>query len=219
MCGLAALFSYHSDGPKVDQLELKLINDRMVRRGPDGEGFWYSDDGRVGLSHRRLAIIDLSETGYQPMALATQNLRYHITYNGEIYNFRALRSDLQAQGYAFITQSDTEVLLRLYECYGTDMVHHLRGMFALVIWDSEQREMFMSRDPFGIKPLYYADNGRILRIASQVKALLAGGSIDLEPEPAGHVGYFLTGSVPEPYTLYRAIKASYISKGSVSASL
>jgi asparagine synthase (glutamine-hydrolysing) len=207
MCGLAALFSYHSDGPKVDQSELKLINDRMIRRGPDGEGFWYSDDGRVGLAHRRLAIIDLSETGHQPMSLATQNQRYYITYNGEIYNFRALRSDLQAQGYAFITQSDTEVLLRLYECYGADMVHHLRGMFALVIWDSEQHEMFMSRDPFGIKPLYYADNGQILRIASQVKALLAGGAINLEPEPAGHVGYFLTGSVPEPYTLYQAIKA------------
>ena len=207
MCGLAALFSYHLDGPKVDQLELKLINDRMVRRGPDGEGFWYSDDGRVGLAHRRLAIIDLTETGHQPMALATQNQRYYITYNGEIYNFRTLRSNLQAQGYAFITQSDTEVLLRLYECYGTDMVHYLRGMFALVIWDAEQHEMFMSRDPFGVKPLYYADNGQMLRIASQVKALLAGGGIDLEPEPAGHVGYFLTGSVPEPYTLFRAIKA------------
>lgn len=207
MCGLAALFSYHLNAPKIDQLELKLINDRMLQRGPDGEGFWYSDDGLVGLAHRRLAIIDLSETGNQPMALGTQNQRYHITYNGEIYNFRALRSDLQTQGYVFVTQSDTEVLLRLYELYGSDMVHHLRGMFALVIWDAEQREMFMARDPFGIKPLYYSDNGQTIRIASQVKALLAGGAIDLKPEPAGHVGYFLMGSVPEPYTLYRAIKA------------
>ena len=207
MCGLAALFSYHSDAPKVDQLELKLINDRMIRRGPDGEGFWWSDDGCVGLAHRRLAIIDLSEMAHQPMALVTQNHRYIITYNGEIYNFRALRRDLEAQGYAFVTQSDTEVLLRLYECYGSDMVEHLRGMFALVIWDTEQRDLFMARDPFGIKPLYYADDGQTLRIASQVKALLAGGAINLEPEPAGHAGYFLTGSVPEPYTLYRAIKA------------
>ncbi len=207
MCGLAALFSYHSDAPKIDQLELKLINDRMVRRGPDGEGYWYSDDGRVGLAHRRLAIIDLSEMAHQPMGLTTQNQRYLITYNGEIYNFRALRKDLKAQGYEFVTQSDTEVLLRLYECYGSDMVEHLRGMFALVIWDSKLRDLFMARDPFGIKPLYYADNGKTLRVASQVKALLAGGAIDLEPEPAGHVGYFLTGSVPEPYTLYRAVKA------------
>ena len=188
MCGLAALFSYRSDAPKVDQLELKLINDRMVRRGPDGEGFWYSDDGRVGLSHRRLAIIDLSEMAHQPMGLATQNRRYLITYNGEIYNFRALRSDLQTQGYAFVTQSDTEVLLRLYERYGSNMVYHLRGMFALVIWDTEKREMFITRDPFGIKPLYYADNGRTFRAASQVKALLAGGAASTGRAGGGGTG-------------------------------
>lgn len=207
MCGFAALFSYHSYAPKIDQSELKLINDRMLRRGPDGEGFWYSDDGRVGLAHRRLAIIDLTATGHQPMSLPTQNERYHITYNGEIYNFRALRSDLEAEGFEFVTQSDTEVLLRLYERHGPDMVQLLRGMFALVIWDSQERDLYMARDPFGIKPLYYADDGRTVRIASQVKALLAGGAIDQEPDPAGHAGYFLMGSVPEPYTLYRAIKA------------
>lgn len=95
MCGLAALFAYHSDAPGVNRTELKSINDQMFRRGPDGEGFWYSDDGRVGLAHRRLAIIDLSETGHQPMALETQNQRYHITYNGEIYNFRVLRAELE----------------------------------------------------------------------------------------------------------------------------
>lgn len=206
MCGLAALFAYHSDAPAIDRNELKLINDRMIRRGPDGEGFWYSDDGRVGLAHRRLAIIDLSETGHQPMSLPTQNQRYHITYNGEIYNFQALRRELESQGLEFVTQSDTEILLRLYERDGPDMLHRLRGMFALVIWDSQERSLFMARDPFGIKPLYYADDGRTLRMASQVKALLAGGAIDRAPEPAGHVGYFIMGSVPEPYTLYRAIK-------------
>jgi len=207
MCGLAALFAYHTDAPGVDRNELKLINDRMIRRGPDGEGFWYSDDGRVGLAHRRLAIIDLSETGHQPMSLPTQNRRYHITYNGEIYNFRVLRRELEAQGFEFVTQSDTEILLRLYERDGPDMLQRLRGMFALVIWDSDERSLFMARDPFGIKPLYYADDGRTLRMASQVKALLAGGAIDRVPEPAGHAGYYLMGSVPEPYTLYRAIKS------------
>ncbi len=207
MCGLAALFAYHSDAPGVDRNELKLINDRMIRRGPDGEGFWYSDDGRVGLAHRRLAIIDLSETGHQPMSLPTQNRRYHITYNGEIYNFRVLRREMEAQGYEFVTQSDTEILLRLYERDGPEMLHRLRGMYGLVIWDSQERSLFMARDPFGIKPLYYADDGRTVRVASQVKALLAGGAIDRSPEPAGHAGYFVLGSVPEPYTLYRAIRS------------
>ncbi len=207
MCGFAALFAYHSDAPAVDRGELQRINDQMVRRGPDGEGFWYSDDGRVGLAHRRLAIIDLSVTGHQPMSLPTQNRRYHITYNGEIYNFQALRQEMEQQGYAFVTQSDTEILLRLYERDGPDMVHRLRGMFALVIWDEQERDVFLARDPFGIKPLYYADDGHTLRMASQVKALLAGGAIDRQPEPAGHVGYFVTGSVPEPYTLFKSIKA------------
>ncbi len=207
MCGIAALFAYHSDAERVDRDELQRINDQMHRRGPDGAGFWYSDDGRVGLAHRRLAIIDLTETGHQPMSLVTQKRRYHITYNGEIYNYRALLKQLEEQGYRFVTQSDTEVLLRLYERDGSDMVQHLRGMFALVIWDSRERTLFLARDPFGIKPLYYADDGRTLRMASQVKALLAGEKIDKAPEPAGHVGFFVTGSVPEPYTLYRAIKA------------
>lgn len=207
MCGFAALFAYHSKAPDVDRQELKSINDQMYRRGPDGEGFWYSDDNRIGLAHRRLAIIDLSETGHQPMSLPTQNRRYHITYNGEIYNFRVLRSEMEQQGYEFVTQSDTEILLRLYERDGVQMVDKLRGMFALVIWDAQERDLFLARDPFGIKPLYYADDGRTLRMASQVKALLAGGAIDRQPEPAGHVGYFVTGSVPEPYTLYKAIKA------------
>ncbi|NQW00586.1 MAG: asparagine synthase (glutamine-hydrolyzing) [Rhodospirillales bacterium] len=207
MCGIAALFAYHSEAPGVAHGELQAINDHMVRRGPDGEGFWYGPDDRVGLAHRRLAIIDLSATGHQPMSLATQNQRYHITYNGEIYNFHALRDGMEQQGYRFVTQSDTEVLLRLYERDGADMVNRLRGMFALVIWDAQDQALFLARDPFGIKPLYYADDGRTLRAASQVKALLAGGAVERSPEPAGHVGYFLTGSVPEPYTLYKAIKA------------
>lgn len=191
----------------MDRQELQKINDRMLRRGPDGEGFWYSEDGRVGLAHRRLAIIDLSESGHQPMSLPTQNRRFHITYNGEIYNFQALRKELEAQGTAFVTASDTEVILRLYERHGADMLSKLRGMFAIAIWDEQDRSLFLARDPFGIKPLYYSDDGRTLRTASQVKALLAGGGVDQTPEPAGHVGFFLMGSVPEPHTLYRAIKA------------
>jgi len=210
MCGLCALFAYTSDAPPVDTVELLKINDAMTRRGPDGEGKWFSDDGRVGLAHRRLAIIDLSDAGAQPMALAApdnQKPRYHITYNGEIYNFRSLRDTLIQQGVTFTTESDTEVLLRLYEREGEAMLSRLRGMFALVIWDEHKRELFLARDAYGIKPLYYADDGQTFRAASQVKALLAGGRIKTTPSAAGHTGFFLFGSVPEPHTLFNEIKA------------
>jgi len=210
MCGLAALFAYHDDAPPVDEAELRVINAAMTARGPDGEGHWTSDDGRVGLAHRRLAIIDLSDAGAQPMVYrpgGAAGPAYHITYNGEIYNFRALRAELEAEGARFQSESDTEVLLHLYHRDGAGMVERLRGMFALAIWDEARRGMLLARDPFGIKPLYYADDGRSLRIASQVKALHAGGRAGSGVNAAGHVGFFLMGVVPEPHTLYADIKA------------
>ena len=210
MCGLCALYAYGEDAPPVDAAELKSINDAMFKRGPDGEGSWISDDHRVGLAHRRLAIIDLSDAAAQPMAMKGPDgspPRYHITYNGEIYNFRELRRGLEQRGVVFSTESDTEVILRLYEHEGVDMLPKLRGMFAIVIWDSVDRSLFLARDPYGIKPLYYADDGHTLRAASQVKALLAGGNIDTSPRPAGHVGYFLFGSVPDPHTLFAGVSA------------
>lgn len=205
MCGLAAIFSYTSSAPPVDQAELLRIRESMINRGPDGAGLWVSDDKRTGLAHRRLAIIDLSDAGAQPMFTPDGTLS--IVFNGEIYNFRELRLSLEAKGYRFRSHSDTEVLLHLYQEYGRDMVHHLRGMYTFAIWDERQRGLFLARDPFGIKPLYYADNGSTIRVASQVKALLKGGKIDTTPEPAGHVGFYLWGHVPEPYTLYKGIRA------------
>src|SRR5262249_5080308 len=129
------------------------------------------------------------------------------TFNGEIYNYRALRRDLKAKGRIFRSQSDTEVLLHLYATRGEAMVHDLRGMFAFAIWDAAKRYLFLARDPYGIKPLYYADDGRTFRFASQVKAVPAGGNITQDAEPAGQVGFYLFGSVPEPFTTYRAIGA------------
>jgi len=209
MCGIAALFAYHSDAPPVAPRELEAINDAMRRRGPDGAGLWVDDAARVGLAHRRLAIIDLTEAGAQPMRLASETgaPRYWITYNGEIYNFRELRAELEAAGAGFTTQSDTEVILRLFERHGPAMLPKLRGMFAMAIWDADERTLFLARDPFGIKPLYYADDGRTFRCASQVKALVADGVVATDPDPAGHVGFFLFGSVPEPHTLYRSVRA------------
>jgi asparagine synthase (glutamine-hydrolysing) len=139
--------------------------------------------------------------------MATADESLVVTFNGEIYNYRELRAGLENKGYRFRSSSDTEVLLYLYAEHGAEMVRHLRGMYAFAIWDSRRQGLFLARDPFGIKPLYLADDGATLRVASQVKALLAGRKINTSPEPAGHVGFFLWGHVPEPYSLYRGIRS------------
>jgi asparagine synthase (glutamine-hydrolysing) len=130
-----------------------------------------------------------------------------VVFNGEIYNYPELRAELEARGVRFRTTSDTEVLLHLYARDGTEMVHRLQGMFAFAIWDEQRRGLLLARDPYGIKPLYTANDGWTFRFASQVKALLAGGRVSRDPEPAGHVGFYLFGSVPEPFTLYRDIRS------------
>ena len=132
MCGINGIFAYGDSAPPIDEAELLRTRERMQRRGPDGAGAWVSADRRVGLAHRRLAIIDLAESGAQPMTTADGRLT--ITFNGEIYNYRELRRELEVKGYAFRSQSDTEVLLHLYADRGADMVHALRGMFAFGIW-------------------------------------------------------------------------------------
>lgn len=204
MCGIAGLFSYSASATNIDRDELRAIRDHMQARGPDGFGEWFSDDGRVALGHRRLSIIDLSDRAAQPMKSADG--RYVISFNGEIYNYRELRQQLDPRKYEFRTESDTEVLLHLYAEKGAAMLQDLRGMFAFAIWDNTRRSLFLARDAFGIKPLYYADDGKCFRFASQVKAMLKG-NVERSPEPAGHVGFYLWGSVPEPYTLYKKIRA------------
>ena len=205
MCGIVAIFAYGAAAPKVQPDELRGIRDRMGRRGPDGAGEWFSANGRVALGHRRLSIIDLRSIADQPMA--HDGGRLQIVFNGEIYNYKALRDELIQKGHQFRTTSDTEVILQLYDREGPACVRRLRGMFAFAIWDQVRQGILLARDPLGIKPLYIADDGHTLRIASQVKALLAGGQIDTRPEPAGHAGFFLWGYVPDPYTLYRGIRA------------
>jgi asparagine synthase (glutamine-hydrolysing) len=204
MCGIAAIFAYDHSAPGVNEGELVSIRDYMAKRGPDGAGLWFDPARRVGFGHRRLAIIDISPGGAQPMLLPEKKLA--IIFNGEIYNYRELRAGLEQKGHQFHSTSDTEVLLHLYAEYGEVMLDKLRGMFAFAIWDGAKKSLFLARDPFGIKPLYWADDGKTFRAASQVKALLAGGKIDTSPEPAGHVGFFLWGHIPAPYSLYRSIR-------------
>jgi asparagine synthase (glutamine-hydrolysing) len=205
MCGIAGIYAYHYAANQVDRAELRHIRDHMARRGPDGLGEWYSSDDRVGFGHRRLTIIDLSERGAQPMVSVDGKLV--ITFNGEIYNYRELRASLEARGRTFRSESDTEVLLHLYAEKGAAMVRELRGMFAFALWDADKAGLLLVRDPYGIKPLYYADDGWTLRFASQVKALLNGGKVSRNPEPAGWVGFCLFGSVPEPFTTFQEVRA------------
>src|SRR2546428_2652198 len=205
MCGIAVISPFHPQAPPLDPEELHCIREAMAHRGPDGAGTWLSSDHSVALAHRRLSILDLSDAGTQPMHSADGRLS--IVFNGAIYNFRALRQHLEARGHRFRSTSDTEVILALYREKGPALVHDLRGMFAFALWDADRQGILLARDPFGIKPLYIADDGRTLRFASQVKALLKGGAVDTAPEPAGSVGFVIWGTVPEPYTLYPGIRS------------
>ena len=201
MCGLVACFG--KPGAAMEPAPLKRALDRMHNRGPDAEGVW--QEPGVWLGHRRLAILDLDERANQPMRSACG--RYVIVFNGEIYNFRELRGELAAKGFAFRTSSDTEVLLALFAQEGAAMLPRLRGMFALVIWDSVARRAFAARDPYGIKPLYWAQTDDGVLLASQVKALLATGKVSRAPCALGQAGFWLLGSVAEPHTWYRDIRA------------
>src|SRR3954452_33707 len=203
MCGINAIFAYGGVAPAVDRDEVIATRECMLSRGPDAGDAWFSDDGRVGLGHRRLAIIDLSPGGAQPKHFG----QLTIIFNGEIYNYRELRAQLEARGRRFTSQSDTEVLLQLYDEKQEAMLGELRGMFSLALWDGARKRMLLARDPYGIKPLYYADDGGTLRVASQVRALVGTGTVSTQFDPAGAVGFFLRGTVPEPFTMYRAIRA------------
>lgn len=206
MCGISGCLSRSSS------FSSKNINDfltnssfSMISRGPDSSGLWMNDKGNVGFAHRRLSIIETSDLGSQPMK--DKKTGNTIVFNGEIYNFYFLKQQLQKKGITFISNSDTEVLLKLYEVYGEKMLPMLRGMFSFAIWDQSKQEILLARDHFGIKPLYYYEDDHKFQFASQVKAILSDSRGKFEMEPAGLVGFYLWGHIPEPFTLYKNIYA------------
>jgi asparagine synthase (glutamine-hydrolysing) len=201
MCGLIAFLRPAGEVATLAALQPAL--NLMQRRGPDAEGLW-SDEG-CALGHRRLAIIDLETRAQQPMHSACG--RYVIAFNGEIYNFRDLRSQLAAAGFLCRTSSDTEVILALFAREGEGMLPKLRGMFSFVIWDRVAKRAFAARDPYGIKPLYIAHTAQGVLLASQVRALMATGLVSQAPCARGQAGFWMLGSVPEPHTWYRDIQA------------
>jgi asparagine synthase (glutamine-hydrolysing) len=170
MCGIAGIFSFSGN---ANEIEVRKMTDTLIHRGPDGEGVWKNPTSHVCLGHRRLSIIDLSESGNQPMHFADG--RYTITYNGEIYNYLELKEELQKKGYRFVSTSDTEVLLALYDLKKEKCLAELDGMFAFAIWDERDKTLFCARDRFGEKPFYYHFSKNSFVFASEMKALFALG--------------------------------------------
>src|ERR1700675_1114628 len=199
MCGIAGIADL--TGRPVDGALLRAMTAIQAHRGPDGEDI--ACRGGVGLGHRRLAIIELA-TGDQPIANDDRSVR--IVFNGEIYNFRELRRDLEAGGARFRTSSDTEVILRAYEADGPDCVRRLRGMFAFAILDEPARRLVLARDRAGIKPLVYAWDGRRLLFASEIKGILEDPAVarDLDLDALGQ--YLTFHYVPAPRTIFRSIR-------------
>jgi asparagine synthase (glutamine-hydrolysing) len=205
MCGIAGGFSFEFSADPIDQTVVARLNDLQRRRGPDGSGLWSSDDKRIVLGHRRLAIIDTGEGGVQPMADATG--RWVISFNGEIYNYRALRLELERMGCVFRTQSDTEVLINAVAQWGEGALCRLRGMFAFALWDGLHKELWLARDPYGIKPLYVAESQGTLWFASQGRALARCTPVDTKRDSAALTGFYLWGHVPEPFSWWAGIRA------------
>lgn len=203
MCGLAGLFNYGRSfvEPPDENLGLRMI-DALSHRGPDDGGLLVTPRLMLGL--RRLAILDLSSDGHQPMTDDEEEC--WIAFNGEIYNFRELRCELQAAGHRFKSQTDTEVILRGYRQWGDRVVERLNGMFAFALWDRRDDSLWLVRDSVGIKPLFYHDDGRTLRFGSEIKAILADGSIERRADFRG-LDHFLTfGYTPAPFTGFDGIQ-------------
>lgn len=183
MCGIAGY--YNTDHRPASSVVLKRMTDVIAHRGPDGEGSYVCE--AVALGHRRLAIIDLSPGGHQPKA--SEDGRYVITFNGEIYNFREIRLELESLGRQFHTQSDTEVLLYAYVEWGVGCFPRLNGMFALAIWDNAEKTLILARDRYGVKPLYYHDTGKSFIFGSEIKAVFANGAIGPRVDSVGLFEY------------------------------
>ena len=199
MCGIFGSVGRH------DHTGFREAALTLRHRGPDGFGEWASANRWVYLAHCRLAIIDLSAAGRQPMPNADGTLQ--LTFNGEIYNHRELRAELEALGYRFTSHTDSETIVHGYQEWGDGVVRRLRGIFAFAVWDERKRRLLLARDRLGIKPLYSAVTSNGVMLASQVKALLATGCVARAPNPPGQLGFWLLGSVPDPLTWYRDIAA------------
>lgn len=214
MCGISGI--YQNKGGNLNELKdaVEKMNDWQKKRGPDDEGVFFnkSESSAIVFGHRRLSILDLSSAGHQPMGYKRQmtndkRQELQITFNGEIYNFLELRKDLEKKGYKFETKTDTEVILALYSEYGEKSFEMLRGMFAFGFYDGKNKKLFLVKDRYGIKPLYYYSDKDKIVFASEVKALEKSGLFAAEKNPQAMIGFLLFGSVPLPMTTIEGILA------------
>jgi len=204
VCGIAGILGLSAGAPPVTEAAVITMRDTMAHRGPDGGGAWLSPDGRVGLGHRRLSIIDLSAAADQPMSDADGSV--WVVFNGEIYNHAELRRELEAAGHRFRTDhSDTEVIVHGFKQWGIDCIQRFRGMFAFALWDARSRDLWLVRDRIGIKPLYWTRHGGQLRFASEIKALLADPSVPRAVNEDGLFHYLSFLTTPSPDTLFAGI--------------
>lgn len=203
MCGICGVFHNSAIAQDVDEKLLVAMSDTMVHRGPDDSGAYVNPSRRLGFGFRRLAIIDLSSAGHQPMS--TPDGSVTIVFNGEIYNHTLLRRELESRGYRYRSRSDTETLLYCYQEYGLDFVHRLLGMFAIALWDESRQRLVLARDRIGIKPLYYAVRDGRFVFGSEIKALLRHASVVCEFNEAALEEYLMFLVPPAPTTLFRGI--------------
>ncbi len=200
MCGIVGICNLNGEPVKLELL--KQMTDMVAHRGPDGEGHY--TDGPVGLGHRRLAIIDLTPAGKQPMGNLTGEVT--ITYNGEIYNYQALRVELEARGHRFRSRTDTEVIIHAYTEWGEDCLLRLNGMFAFAIWDRTRRCLFLARDRYGVKPLYYTFCNRSFLFASEIKAFFKHPNFRVQVSEAHLLEYFTFQNIFTDGTLFKGVK-------------
>jgi len=200
MCGITGLI--HLNNSPVSPAVLQRMTDAIAHRGPDGEGHWI--EGNVGLGHRRLAIIDLSPAGHQPIASVSQ--RYVMAYNGEVYNFRELRIELESQGYQFRSRTDTEVVLNALIAWGVKALNRFNGMFGLALWDRQEQTLLLARDRYGIKPLYYSFQGETLAFGSEQKAILAMPEFKRSLDKEALLEYFTFQNIFTDKTLLNDVK-------------
>jgi asparagine synthase (glutamine-hydrolysing) len=201
MCGICGELRFDDQQPDLPAIGRMM--EALRRRGPDHGGSFV--DGELAFGHRRLAVIDLSEHSDQPMI--DIELQIALVFNGTIYNYRELRRELAGMGYRFFSDGDTEVIIKAYHAWGEECLQRLDGMFAFALWDQHRRSLFLGRDRFGIKPLYYTQDGRRFRFASSLPALLAGGDVDTVIDPLGlQYQFTLHGVVPAPFTILRGVR-------------
>ena len=199
MCGITGIINLNND--QISSSILKKMTDSLSHRGPDGEGLFI--DKHIGLGHRRLAILDLSQKGHQPMI--SQDKRYIISYNGEIYNYLTLKTELESNGYHFHSNTDTEVILNAYSKWGKDCLNKFNGMFAFAIWDSKKKELFLARDRYGIKPLYYTQSNGVFLFASEIKAFLDHPSFKVLMDREALFEYMTFQNFISEKTLYKNV--------------